>query len=277
MIDNLRFIIYTNEKNFDLGELCIKYFLKFSQERQIKISLVSNKFPHNNFKYSDVVSYLSGDVEFNGNGSHFAETMTNVLKKIEEKYIFYFCDDYFLFKNIKYDELSELLEMIECGGVDYFGFDEIWDVTPIGEYNKYVSNCENKYKGRFYIRKPGYRYLFSVQPCIWKKESLCELLNKHKSISLHDLDETLESIKSDNKYLSLCNDMVSLSSFVDVEKTGYYVIAYHEIVRHGCFWLPENGYSLDPSTPLVQFTYNLIKEEKLLKNPNFKQLLSRYF
>jgi hypothetical protein len=277
MLDDIRFIFYTNKNNFHIGELCVKYFLKHNKREDLKVSLISNDFPDKNFKFSDKITYLNANVERKDNGSHFAQTMLSVLPEIKEKYVFFFCDDYFFIEETKYDDLRELLDMMDCDGIDYFGFDEIGEFKRISEYKKYISSCENKYKDHFYIRERDYRYLFSVQACIWNKESFHELLKRHDNISLHNLDETLDVMKYDNTYKTLCNDLVSIFNFDDIEQKGYYIIAYHELIRHGCFWLPENGHSMGREHPGIKFMYQLIQDEDLLNDPDFKQNLFWYY
>lgn len=276
MLDDIRFIFYTNESNFGLGELCVKHFLMHNKREDLKVSLISNNFPHDNFQFGDRVTYLNANVERKSDGSHFAQTMLSVLPEIKEKYVFYFCDDYFFVKETKYDDLREVLDMMDCDMIDYFGLDDIGEAKPISDYEKYVSLCENKYKDHFYNRERDYRYLFSVQPCIWNKESLHELLKVHNNISLHDLDETLSVIKNGNTYKALCNNLPSTVNFLDVEKTDYFLIAYHELVRHGVFWIPENGQNLHPLTPSVQFTYKLIEDENLINRPDFEKIVFQY-
>ena len=277
MLDDIRFIFYTNNNGFALGELCLKYFFKQNKREDLKVSLVSNKIPKVELQFPDKVRYIDGNTEYIDRGQHFAQTMINALSTIEEKYIFFFCDDYFFVKETKYDDLRDVLDMMDCDNIDYFGFDEIGEAKQISDYKKYISSCENKHMNHFFEREPNYRYLFSVQPCIWNKYSFLKLLKKHNNISLHNLDETLDVIKTGNTYKTLCNDLPSCVNFIDVEKTGYYVIAFFELVRHGCFWIPENGHSLDPLSPSVQFTYKLIEEEDLLNNPNFRKNLFWYY
>lgn len=276
MLDDIRFIFYTNESNFGLGELCVKHFLMHNKREDLKVSLISNNFPHDNFQFDDRITYLNANVERKSDGSHFAQTMLSVLPEIKEKYVFYFCDDYFFVKETKYDDLREVLDMMDCDGIDYFGLDDIGEAKHISNYDKYITSCDNKYKEHFYLRERDYRYLFSVQPCIWNTNSLHELLKVHNNISLHDLDETLDVIKTGNTYKALCNDLPSGVNFLDVETTDYFLIAFHELVRHGVFWLPENGQALHPLTPSVQFTYKLIDDEDLMNRPDFKNILFQF-
>ena len=63
-MDNIRFVFYTSEINVPFAELCLKNFLKRTNNIDIKVSLISNNFINNDFQFKDKVSYLSGGVEF---------------------------------------------------------------------------------------------------------------------------------------------------------------------------------------------------------------------
>ena len=102
---------------------------------------------------------------------------------------------------------------------------------------------------------------------------LISLVNKFPDISLHNLDETLPIIKEQNTFFCLFNDLHSCYNFVDLNTTEYFVIAYYELIRHGCFWVPENGHYMSPSEPYVKFIYDMIEEEGLKNNKKFKTIL----
>jgi len=276
MLDNICFTFYTNETNLHLGELCLKHFFLHNKKDNLNVSLISNNFPHTNFKYADKVNYLSGNVGYENNGSHFAQTMLKVLKNIEQKYIFLFCDDYFFIRETKYSALENVLTMMDCDDIDYYGLDDIGAGNNINNYEKYKSNCNVHYIGNAYLRDNNYKHLFSVQACIWKRDSLIKLLEDNPYISLHNLDDTLLSIRENNKLKCICNNLQSGFNYVDIEKNDYHLIAYYEIVRHGVFLIPENGQPLEKDSPQVQFIYKLIEEEELLNKPEFRKQLFYY-
>jgi hypothetical protein len=276
MLDNIRFFFYTNESGFALGELCVKQFFKHNKREDLKVSLVSNKIPDVELQFPNKVKYLNGNTNYKENGYHFAQTMLNVLSEINEKYIFFFCDDYFHIKETKYDDLEKVLQMMDCDDVDFYGLDDIGADHVVTNYKKYESECNIDYRDNLYVRDNTYRHLFSVQACIWKKEALLNLLQEYNNISLHNLDDTLLSIRENNKLKSICNNLYSCFNYIDIEKNNYYLVAYYEITRHGVFLIPENGQSLLKQTPSVQFIYNLIKEEGLYYKPEFKKPIFFY-
>ena len=277
-MDNIRFLFFTNENGSSLGELAVKYFLKHNKKEGLNVSLVSNKFKNNSFQFENKVSYLSGDIEFQSNGGHFAQTLLKVLPQIEEEYIFFFCDDYFFIAETKYEDLSEVINVLKNDNIDYFCPDDLcgteWWLNLL---EKYTPNFDTKFKDNFYLKSNNHQYLFSTQPCIWKKESLLNLLKTYDNISLHDLDNTLPIIKENNKLKSITSNLKSCFNHITFNKDDYFLIAYYELIRHGCFHIPENGFSINPEDGQVVFMKKLIDEEGLLNNPELKGKLFFYY
>jgi hypothetical protein len=279
MINNLRFLIYTHDKNLSLAELSLKYFFKHNKREDLKLTLVSNKFTTEDFKYKDRVSYFSSDVDLHCQGHHFKDSMISALSQMTEDYVFFLLDDYFFIDEIKYDDLNDVLNLMKCEGIDYFGFDDIGGILKLIDFERLNSTCESNVKEELYLRHKDYQYLFSVQPCIWKRTSLIELLSNQEKVSLHDLDETKSYIREDG--LKLKGTMSGLRSCFDyafdfdLQKSpeNFYVIAYTEIVRHGCFNIPENGKPVSPNDYSVRFTHKLIEDEDLGSQKGFKHLL----
>jgi hypothetical protein len=205
--------------------------------------------------------------------------MISALSQMTEDYVFFLLDDYFFIDEIKYDDLNDVLNLMKCEGIDYFGFDDIGGILKLTDFEKLNSTCESNVKDGLYLRHKDYQYLFSVQPCIWKRTSLIELLSKQEKVSLHDLDETKPYIREDG--LKLKGTMSGLRSCFDyafdfdLQKSpeNFYVIAYTEIVRHGCFNIPENGKPVSPNDYSVRFTHKLIEDEDLGSQKGFKHLL----
>lgn len=278
-IQNLRFLINTHDKNLSLAELSLKYFFKHNKRDDLKITIVSNKFNTQDLKYSDRVTYHSSNLNLHCQGYHFKDTMLSALNEISEDYIFFLLDDYFFIEEIKYDDLNDALNLMKCENIDYFGFDDIGGILKLSDFEKLNSSCESKIKDELYLRHKDYQYLFSVQPCIWKRKSLIELLESHENISLHDLDETKSYIRESGlKFKSTMSGLRSCFDYafnIDLQKRpdDYYIIAYTEIVRHGCFNIPENGKPVSPNDYSVRFTYNLIEEEDLGSKKEFRHLL----
>jgi hypothetical protein len=278
-LDNLRFVFYTNEHNLHLIELTLSYFFKHVNLTNPKVSVIANRLPDRPLPFSDKVSYLSGNVDFHYNGQHFAKTFLNTLPQITEKYIFFFCDDYFLVADLQSEHLNKTIELLDKHNVDYFGFDEIISHL-IPTFPVFSENLAEYPDVKLLVRDNSYRYLFSVQPSIWNVQSMLNLLKNRDNISLHNLDETLSEIKETNMLLALGHTGMSHFSYNDEEyhvkditKYPYFIIAYLEISRHGVFHMPENGFHLSQNYSCVKFIRTLIDEFQLKHNPEFKKLL----
>lgn len=254
-MNNLSVVFFTNENNFQLAELAVEYLKNHSQN--LKINILSNNFPQNsNFYHSDV-EYHNMNIPYRYDGKHFGETMIKYLDVIEEEYIFLFCDDYFVINKVDEKSLEDLLNFIKCENVDYFGFDYMNPGDTQQEEKIYVSECMNENSDNFIVRNRDHRYLYSVQPCIWKKETLSKILTKE--ISLHNLDNTVEYLRNFENIKSLGNSFKSYMTFVSSELVSdidYFILCYVELVRHGVFMTPEN----DPLRKEWEIQTKIIRE-----------------
>lgn len=266
MIDNLRCLFFTTENRVDLMSLTLKYFLKFN--KNLKISVAINKIPINKvLPYSNQIEYLDGQTDIKSDKTHFTNTLKNVLPKIKEDYIFYFCDDYFLMSDINVDDLNKLMRFIDEENIDYFGFEEVGCGEMI-ETEPYISNNYPFDKNSLRIKNNNYRYLYSVQPTIWKKKSLFDLSSKFLNHSIHNIDETLSHIKKSNTFKCICNTLKSHYTY-EHSIDNYFIIAYAELTRHGVFLHPDNGCPVTKDILAVKLIDKLIHEENILQKPEF--------
>ena len=273
-IDNLRFVFFTNECNIHLIKLTLKYFFKYNNLDNIKISVISNNYNNvDDLPFKDKVEYLSGNVKFGHNGQHFSESLKCALPNIKEDYIFFFCVDYFFVSNTRFDDLEKLMSIIVNENIDYFGFSFLSNELGC-EWKPFVPRNSSFPDDYFYYIDNKYRYLYSVQPTIWKKNSLLELANTY-NFSLHELDETLSVMKTQNTFKCVAKNN-KLPNYVNTLLTlpeNYFIISYCEIVRHGVFYHPLNGFHLDSNWVNVKFIDKLVQEENLTNNIAFKKLL----
>ncbi len=271
-MDNLSVVYFTNEKGFGLAELAVDYFKKYS--KNLKINIVSNEIPDGyEFRHDDVYHH-NMEVPFNDSGKHFGESMLKYLKSVDDEYIFFFCDDYFLIDNLKEDELEKLIYFIKCENIDYFGFDDMCNGCSSMPKVMYDPKCNHNNNDSFVVRNPDDQYLYSVQPCIWKRESFIKVLSG--GVSLHDLDETIEKIKEVDGIVALGNDLSSHMTYKkqeEINKINYFILSYVEVVRHGVFIVPENNPSRFEDEVQTKIVRDLCKDETVNKKPFFTKLL----
>lgn len=274
MIDNLKFVFWTNESNIHLMEITLDQFFKHNTRNDIKVSVMMNDFSENlKLPHEHKVEYLKAGVPFDSVGKHYGRSLLEILPKIKEDYIFYFCDDYMFIGDTKWDDLKTLMEFIKNNNVDYFGFDEINPHHLLHDFEPYGEAQPSIFNNQLQFRKNSYRYLFSVQPCIWKRKSLLELASKYPDISLHDLDETLEIIRNDNNLNALGVNLDSHFSYEETDVFDYFIISYIEIVRHGVFHHPDNGQPTNKNTKVVKFINDIIEKYNLHNKPQFQKLM----
>lgn len=270
-INDLRFVFFTNEKNIDFLSITLKYFLKHSKENE-KVSVIVNKINRTDLPYKEKVEYLDANVEFDHLGHHFGKSLEKVIANFEESYLFLFLDDYFLIKDINYNQLSVLMDTIKKQNIDCFSFEfrdaaVMLDTLPFVTDNETLSN-------KLFMKTNNHRYLYSLQPTIWKRESLLNIC-KEFSFDLHGMDETLDIIKEKNRYLCTQNSLNSFFNFIDIETNDYYVIAYCELTRHGVFPVSENGFSgSDENIPYIKLIRKIVEEENLTQRKEFSKQLA---
>jgi hypothetical protein len=271
-MDNLRVVFFTNQNNYELAELAVDYFKKNS--KGLKINIVSNNFHTNSTFYHTDIEYFNMGVNYQYNGKHFGESMMKYLNQISEEYIFFFCDDYFVINKVDEEKLQTLLNYIECEKIDYFGFDDMNPGDTKYEEKVYLSSCDHFNKSHFIVRNDDHRYKYSVQPCIWKKGSLLRVLSNN--ISLHNLDQTIDTLKEINNIKALGNNLKSHMTYLSseqIEKIDYFVISYVEIVRNGVFMIPENDGLRKEWEIQTKIVRNLYNDNHFTNRPFFSRLL----
>ena len=265
---NLAVVVYTNETNLPILQLFLDYFFKNNPNFNLSIYAVANRFTKIDLPHNNKVKYISGNVDFQGNGGHFSETLRNVLPQIKEDYIFYFCEDYVSRDPIDMDALERLLNMIQYENIDMFSFASCYAVNhgyPVfnTDYNKYGFD-----KDIFYTMEINYQHAYSVQPCIWNKASLLKLLQDNPTCSLHDMDNS--RLNNKNNYKIICTNFKIYDGCCPPE---YFIIGYEEVVRFGVFLLVDNGISNDRTNHAETFVQQVILDNDLHKKPEY----NRYF
>jgi hypothetical protein len=257
---DISFVVFTNENYFDLLYLTLPYTIENTKHLNKTINVVSNKIPqHEKF---DGVNYIDSNVNFSGDGSHFRDSLLFALNQIPEDYILFLCDDYLIKSPINKNRFDNIINILDKINGDYLAlgtqkhienFVVNWEKPNItlSEYG-FPDGC-------FYKFDVTARHMYSVQPCVWKKSSLIELLTHNPSLTLHQLDNTnILNKKGENRQLSeffnfsfyenkenffdygfnnFCYHYPPITYHVDEKplSTDFLLIDYIEIVRHGKF------------------------------------------
>lgn len=264
----IHFIIYTNDYNISLSQVSLEEFLKNSP-KDTKIKVLTNNIPEN-------IILNRSDLFYNANikqkeGKQFSEVILNFLKKIDEDYVLFNCDDYIVNKKIEKSDFNKLIDFMDFYNVDYFSFDKMKSYSDISTFTIF----ENKFyeNGLINIIPNDHFYRYSVQPCIWKRSSLIELLEKFQEISVHDL-ETHHEIRKTN-YLTLG---VNWNKFGDLTQKDFIYDSHFcystvEVIRSGVFIHSMNGFPVNESD-YVSITINkLIDKYNMCDSSNFDKIM----
>lgn len=275
-LDDFCFVVYTNESYIPILNLTFKEFDKFLKDTPIKKYVVSNKFTEKLERY-DYVEYFESGVNFSGDGGHFAQTFLKFYNNIKQKYIIFFCDDYLLLKDIDLPKFYEFLNFYKENKFDMFTF--------CSQQQRFKWEVTHTFNGKSIFSVPEtYMYAFSVQPCIWNKDKLLEILNVNSNMTLHHLDtgcfrnpNNQGRVKDpltdywgnwhDNvnyNFKTGCADVTAYDDHPVYDK--YFLIPYTEIIRHAKF-------NLEYQTHTKSFLLNYLKEKNILNNPEYKKFL----
>jgi len=183
--ESISVLIYSSQNYLPIADLGTKEFNKFSKDLKIKKYLACNTFDiEYDFNY-DEFELLDANVQIQNDSRQFAKVMINSLKKIQTKYVMFMLEDMFLTKNIKKENLISILNVMEDHDINHFSlmaYSHDWKKLEI-DYQKY-----NLDENIFLEIPDSYIYMFSLQPSIWKRESLLEIFENNQNISIHEYD-----------------------------------------------------------------------------------------
>ena len=286
---DLEIIVFTNENHMDILNITLPRFIEYLNPINRKINVVTNKLVNNTNINFDDVNVIETNVNFDSQGGHFRESMLLTLNSISSDYILFFCDDYMINSIVKVDVFENVMNIIKNYDCDFLSFVSLaycrhdllkWSIIN-PNLNEYGIN-----DGVLYEINDDYRHLYSVQPCIWKRTSLIELLEHNDTLTLHMLDNTMiknkkglsrplnyetyyyesnDTTKLDYGFKNYTIDLPPLNYNIDDRVIGsdYFVFDYGEIMRHG---------------HIINFETNTVRilNEYLNQNPKVKEKVVKF-
>lgn len=288
-MNNLEIVIFTNEHHIDILNVTLPRIVTYLSPIKSKINVITNKLINNtNIDFSDV-NVIETNIVFDNNGIHFRDSMLLSLTQIKSKYILFFCDDYLINSVIKKETFNNVMNIIEHYKCDFMSFSTLksnrqdllkWEVISSNLSNFGIDNAV------LYEVDNNFRHLYSVQPCIWKRESLIEILLYNESLTLHMLDNTmiknkkgLERILNYETNYFESNDLTSLdygfkNYIIDLPpltfnidereiNSDYFIFDYGEIMRGG---------------KIQEYPTNSVKilNDYLISNPSIKDKINKF-
>lgn len=255
-MDNLSLLIYTNQSYLPIAHLCAEQINENLNNFKIDKYIASNSF-NSNVNFDDLdFKLIDTNIGFSENSHHFSEVLIKSLEEIKTDYVLLFLDDYLIINKIKTDVLSNLVNVMVDEKIDYLSLTSLnypeWGILNIN-YDKYQLPKDLLLNFNY-----AYFHMFSVQPSIWKRESLINILKHNIGVSVHDFDTTkVKNIKGETRiqesfeywltppnfwdynYKFVCLKQTELTKCYNFDDRGlegdYLLFLYSEIIRWGKF------------------------------------------
>ena len=149
-------------------------------------TLISKNIPiEKKYSCSETLSIGENYIPFNTNTAAWSDRLINALKRIEEEYIFFVLEDYYMTKKILSAEIDSILDTMIDKNLDKFLLQnggnmphtyKTYEMIGVDGVEKQISSCD--YYGSFMLVNQS-PYLTSLQPAVWKREALLGCLEKN--------------------------------------------------------------------------------------------------
>lgn len=154
-------------------------FNTFWSDCEFKKYLVTN-YESPNYKGTELIKV--------GKEKNWVDRTVRSLEAVNEKYILFLLEDYFLSKKIQNEEIEKIVNYMDCNKVFYYR----------------LSKSSVKFRGKYVTDIPyNQSYSVSLQPAIWNKKALVEILKEcsHDVQSAWDFEVFLDKKykKGENK------------------------------------------------------------------------------
>ena len=175
-IQNIPWITHTHTDYYDVLKI---------YEGEMPYLLWGDKFWDNHFylvnaeQMNQKLEYqLTGKCFYYDDEISYPQRILNILSNIDSEYIVLDHEDMFLYKKANIDKINRSLELIVNKELDSIRFIKNINAkyTPIkenGSVEKISSNSE---------------WIFSIQPSVWRKEALKNILKKNLNVNIWELE-----------------------------------------------------------------------------------------
>ena len=187
MLDNLRYFTYTHTNMYDVWDAYFGQLKKHSPEvkHTVMINKMSTGIPVHQVEYDEDHNYC--------------QQYINCLNEIDEDYIIYMQEDFYLYRDINPYKMKEYLDIIESDNdVSFvrlckqpffslyrYSQQQIDHWKSLGQLEVFTADdvSEVEYNDTLYwVKPPREKYTsnlsYSMQPTIWNKEDLIRLYEK---------------------------------------------------------------------------------------------------
>ena len=155
-------------------------------------------------------------IVLNSKSVAWSSRLIDSLNKITQDYVVLLLDDFFIMKSVDLAELSRIYDIMKSNQIDAFYFKHITGQE---------SNCV--YFNRYVKMNPNKKYFMSFQACIWKKNSLINVLKE--GLNPWEIEEQ-----------NMINHQNELTMFCDYKSD--YNDCSNDVIPY--LWALESGYGI---------------------------------
>lgn len=267
--EDIKFIIYTNASSLQLADICADKLIEYGPN-SLNLDILTNGISSDyNSRYRNKL-FIYKDVPTNG--SQFTQVISTHLATLENKYVVLLCDDYITTHSFYKADFEGIADFAEKNNIDSINLQKR-DKSRTLLHEDFQTD---EYRGVFHRVSNQEVCRYSVQPTLWKKDTLLTIASEHIGYDVHKFESDTE-IKQKYDYTTLGINWHNLGNY-SFSPPGelHYIFSYIETVRHGVFRLVENGFSVQNETYMTSFIKALIEEYNMKNNPVYDKLLSKY-
>ena len=175
-IQNIPWITHTHTDCYDVCKI---------YEGEMPYLLWGNNFWDNHFylvnseQMSEKIKYkLTGKCFYYDDKINYPQRVLNILANIDSEYIVLDHEDMFLYQKANIDQINKSIELIINKELDSIRF--IKNINA--KYTSISKNCS--------VEKinSNSEWIFSIQPSVWRKEALIDILKKNLNVNIWELE-----------------------------------------------------------------------------------------
>ena len=175
-IQNIPWITHTHTDCYDVCKIYegeMPYLLWGKNFWDNHIYLVNSEQMNEKLEYK-----LTGNCFYYDDQINYPQRILSILSNIDSEYIVLDHEDMFLYEKANIDKINEALDLILNKSLDSIRF--IKNINA-----KYTSISENHSVEKI---NNNSEWIFSIQPSVWRKDSLIEILKKNLSVNIWELE-----------------------------------------------------------------------------------------
>lgn len=205
LTNKLTFVVYTHSDFDDVLELFLKQYNKCLLYFPLSIGTNNKKLIED--KYSNQYSFIKNIYTYNDSDEYY-DRIKSILSNINTKYVLFNHEVNVIQNPVPIENIKKIIDEMESKTMDQLRLSDSGEKNPVYSEDTFV----HKIEGPYYI---------SIQPGIWKKDILLDIVTKFPKTKYLDSEsaEIQEYVKQFNNYYSttvndIHSDHVNVSVFI---------------------------------------------------------------